>query len=88
MIRCARLRRACIALGAFAVLGTAAWGQSQPVSAMSCFTVTGKMSCIDVGIAPPATFMPPVIVPIGAQGDGEDHHIVIEDDGGRRVARG
>jgi hypothetical protein len=55
---------------------------------MSCFAVVGKMTCIEAGIAPPATFMPPVIVPIGDDVDGEHHRVVIEDDGGKRVARG
>jgi hypothetical protein len=64
------------------------WGQAQPASAMSCFTVAGKMTCIDTTHAPAAGFMPPVIVPTVAGDDGEDHHIVIRDDGGRRVARG
>ena len=55
---------------------------------MSCFTVAGKMTCVDASFAAPASFVPPVIVRAGAGDDGERHSIVIEDDGGRKVARG
>lgn len=81
------LRRAAITAGAVALLGLAA-NQAASASAMSCFTVTGKMTCIDTASAAPATFMPPVIVPAGTADDGEHLSIVIEDDGGRSVARG
>jgi hypothetical protein len=81
-------RRAIVAFGALAVLGLSGWGQAQPASAMSCFTVATKMTCIEAGIAPPASFMPPVIVPNGVGTEGEDRHVVIEEDGGRRVASG
>jgi hypothetical protein len=70
------------------MLGLVGLGQAPPASAMSCFTVAGKMTCIDTAASGAAPFMPPVIVPGAAWGEGEDHHIVIEDDGGRHVARG
>jgi hypothetical protein len=88
MNRRARFRRAFIACGVIAVFGVSGLGHVQPASAMSCFAVAGKTTCIEAGIAPPATFMPPVIVPSGAGTDGEHHRVVIEDDGGKRVARG
>ena len=88
MSRRAPLRRAIAAFGVLAVFGVSGLGQAQPASAMSCFAVGGKMTCIHAGIAPPASFMPPVIVPVGDGVDGEHHHVVIEDDGGKRVARG
>jgi len=81
-------RRAFVALGAVAVIGVSGWGQAETASIMSCFTVAGKMSCIETAHAPAAGFMPPVIVPTGAGDNGKDHHIVIQDDGGRKVARG
>lgn len=81
-------RRSVMAAGAVALLGLGIVGHVTTVSALSCFAVSGKTTCIDAAFAPPATFMPPVIVPIGADGEMEDHQIVIEDDGGRRVARG
>ncbi len=88
MTRHVLLRRALVAFGAAVVLGAFGWGQAQPASAMSCFTVAGKMTCIDAAHAPTAGYLPPVIVPAIAGGDGEDQHIVIRDDGGRRVAQG
>ncbi len=88
MNRRACLRRAFVACGVFAVIGVSGAGQVQPASAMTSFAVVGKVTGIDAGMAPPATFMPPVIVPIGDDVDGEHHRVVIEDDGGMHVARG
>ena len=84
------LRRATIAVVTFAILGFSGWSPAQPASAMSCFAIAGKTTCIDAAFPAPATVMPPVVVPIAAGSDveGDDHDIVIQDDGGLRVARG
>ncbi len=87
-MRDTRTRRAAIAAGVLAYFGFMAMNQALPASAMSCFTIVGKMTCIDAAVAPPSTLMPPAITPVGGGEDEEDHHIVIEDDGRRRVARG
>lgn len=86
-MRDTRTRRAAIAAGVLAYFGFMAMNQALPASAMSCFTIVGKMTCIDAAFAPPPTLMPPVIMPVGGGGDEDDHDLIIEHDGGRRVAR-
>jgi hypothetical protein len=55
----------------------------------SCFSVAMDVVCIEAeSIAPLPWHMPPVMIPAGVDGDGEDEDIVIRDDGGRHVARG
>ena len=88
MTRHTFLRRGVIVFGAFAVLAVSGFTQAPSASAMTCFAVAGKISCINTTIAPDSGFMPPFIVPNGPASDGEDHDIVIQDDGGRRMARG
>jgi hypothetical protein len=89
-----RARNCIAALGLVAGLGFAAvsWTTDRPgtpqLSAMSCFTVMGTMSCIDAAIGPVTPAMPPVLIPPGPGADGEHDQTTIRDDGGHEAARG
>ena len=84
-IRAGALGLGCLAAGfAGATVGS-------PVSnaiAADCFAVASDVICIEAETVVPPALMPPILIPVGVGGDGRDENIVIEDDGGRHVARG
>ena len=64
---------------------------AQPVraQAVSCFVVAGTMNCIEgADVMPIMPMVPPIFISSGPGGEGENEHYVIEDNGGREIARG
>lgn len=54
----------------------------------ACFTIAGKMTCMEGGAMPINPIMPPILIPSGPGVDGEDEVIIMNDNGGHEVAIG
>lgn len=54
----------------------------------TCFTISGKVTCMQGGAMPINPIMPPILIPSGPAAEGEDEVIIMNDNGGREVAIG
>ena len=88
-MRCTRIAsRLLAATGTFGMLSVAGGSISAgtipypPLYDMSCFTIGAVVECVDSGF-----IMPPMMVP-GADDEGTNETLIIEDNGGYHEVRG